>query len=79
MMFEDKELFFQSIRDIMIPALGVVGFLLVSIVLSMIWAPFILIMFVLGAGLVISFISYKERLAQKKRDERDKKRYGNYR
>ena len=76
MMFEDKELFFQSIRDIMVPSLGVVGFLLVSIVLSMIWAPFILIMFVLGAGLVLSFITYKERLAQKKRD---KKRYSNYR
>jgi amino acid transporter len=78
-MIEDKELFFKSIRDIMIPALSVVGFLLITIVLCMLWMPFLLIMSVIGGGLVISFISYKERLAQKKRDERDKQRYGNYR
>jgi hypothetical protein len=74
-MIEDKELFFKSIRDIMIPALCVVGFLLITIVLSMLWMPFLLIMGVIGGGLVISFISYKERLAQKKRDERDKARW----
>jgi hypothetical protein len=73
-MIEDKELFVQTIKDIMYPALAVVGFLLVSIVLSMLWAPFIFIMMVVGAGILISTITYKERLAQKKRDERDKAR-----
>ena len=74
MAIEDKQLFVESVKDIMIPAFSVVGFLLLTILLSMLWMPFLLIMGVIGAGLAISFITYKERLAQKKRDERDKAR-----
>ena len=75
MAIEDKELFVESIKDIMIPAFSAVGFLLLTIVLCTLWMPFLLIMGVIGGGLVISFVTYKDRLAQKKRDEERNRRY----
>ena len=75
MAIEDKELFVESIKDIMIPAFFSVGFLLLTIVLCTLWMPFLLIMGVIGGGLVISFVTYKDRLAQKKRDEERNRRY----
>lgn len=74
MAIEDKELFVQTIKDIMIPVSVGVGYLILTVLLSMLWLPSTFIMAVIGFGMVISFITYKERLAQKKRDERDKAR-----
>jgi len=74
MAIEDKELFKETIKDIMIPVSVGVGYLILTVLLSMLWLPSTFIMAVFGFGMVISFITYKERLAQKKRDERDKAR-----
>lgn len=74
MAIEDKSLFVETVKDIMIPVVCAVGYLLLTIILSALWMPFLLIMGVIGFGIVVSFITYKERLAQKKRDERDKAR-----
>lgn len=74
MAIEDKELFVQTIKDIMIPVACVLGYLILTVVLSMMWFPFLFIMAVVGVGIVISFITYKDRLAAKKREERDRAR-----
>ena len=74
MAIEDKELFVQTIKDIMIPVSFGVGYLILTVFLSMLWLPSTFIMAVIGIGMVISFVTYKERLAQKKRDERAKAR-----
>lgn len=74
MAIEDKELFVQTVKDIMIPVGCILGYLILTAVLSMMWFPFLFIMAVVGIGIGISFITYKDRLAAKKREERDRAR-----
>lgn len=75
MAVEDKELFIQTVKDVMIPIAYVIGYIALTIVLSMLWPPLLAVMVVLGVGIVISFITYRERLADKKREEERNRRY----
>jgi hypothetical protein len=74
MTIEDKELFVESVKDIMIPvAVGVV-YLSITVLLALMWMPMMFIMTAIGFGIVISFITYKDRLAAKKREAERKLR-----
>jgi hypothetical protein len=75
MAIEDKELFVESVKDIMIPvAIGLV-YLIVTVLLSALWMPMMFIMAGIGVGIVISFLTYRDRLAAKKREEERNKMY----
>ena len=75
MAVEDKELFIQTVKDVMLPIAYIIGYIALTIVLSMLWPPLLAVMVVLGVGIVISFITYRERLADKKREEERNRRY----
>ena len=74
MAVEDKELFIQTVKDVMLPIAYIIGYIALTVVLSMLWPPMLAVMLVLGVGLVISFFVYEDRLADKKREEERRKR-----
>jgi uncharacterized membrane protein len=74
MAIEDKELFVQTVKDVMIPvAVGVV-YLIITVLLSLMFMPMLFIMMAIGVGIVITFLNYKDRLADKKREAERKLR-----
>lgn len=75
MAVEDKELFIKTVKDVMLPIAYIIGYIALTVVLSMLWPPLLVVMLVLGVGLVISFFVYKDRLADKKREEERNRRY----
>jgi hypothetical protein len=72
MTIEDKELFVESVKDVMIPVAGAVVYFTITVLLSLMWMPMMFIMAGIGVGIVISFITYKDRLEAKKREEERK-------
>jgi hypothetical protein len=74
MAIEDKELFVQTVKDIMIPVAGIVVYLIITVLLALMWMPMMFVMTAIGFGIVISFITYKDRLEAKKREAERKLR-----
>lgn len=73
---EDKELFIKTVKDVMTPVLYVLGYIALTVVLSLLWAPMIVVMGIVGGGLIVATMIYKDRLAAKKREEeRNHRRY----
>ena len=68
MAIEDKELFVQTVKDIMIPVAGIVVYLIITVLLALMWMPMMFVMTAIGVGIVISFMTYKDRLEAKKRE-----------
>jgi uncharacterized protein YacL len=68
MAIEDKELFIQTVKDVMIPVAGAVVYLIITVLLALMWMPMMFVMTAIGVGIVISFMTYKDRLEAKKRE-----------
>jgi uncharacterized membrane protein len=74
MAIEDKELFIQTVKDVMIPVAGAVVYLIITVILSLMFMPMLFIMSGIGVGIIITLINYKDRLADKKREAERKLR-----
>jgi hypothetical protein len=74
MIIEDKELFVQTVKDVMIPVAGAVVYLIITVILSLMFMPMLFIMSGIGVGIIITFINYKDHLADKKREAERKLR-----
>lgn len=73
-MFEDKELFIKTAKDIMVPALSVIGYIILTVLLACIWLPMLFIMGAFAIVFAITIADYKDRLAEKKRQAERGKR-----
>jgi uncharacterized BrkB/YihY/UPF0761 family membrane protein len=73
MIIEDKELFKETVKDIMIPVAFILGYITIAVLLSMVWLPLLFIMILLGGAIIATLMTYNGRLNDKKiKEDRDR-------